>query len=209
MNLDSYRRMITKSRWPKFMGWKLPVIAQNCQTVFYLDTSSRPNKDVDFIAMLYETKKRVLESDIGFALPKHPRRSNIIDEFDKILLKNKDIKKNVDASLAWLEKQDKDFNEAKLYQNQYFMYDPTSKNWQKLTEFFWNRYSMEKDSWRDQPLLSYCIHYLKLVPLPLKPKLLRFAKDASGHAGHKYSEKDDGPQHLISLGKNKVSESSS
>ena len=198
--------MITKSRWPKFMGWKHPVIAQNCKTVFYLDTSSRPKDGVDFVDMLNELKERVLKSDIGFAIPKHPKNANITSEFDRILLMKKDIKKNVDASLAWFKKQDKDFNKTPMYQNQYFMYDPTSKNWQKLTEYFWSRYSMEEDSWRDQPLLSYCLHYFKFVPLSLKPNLLRFSRADSGHAGHNYSEKDDGPQHLISLGKNKASE---
>jgi hypothetical protein len=144
----------------------------------------------------------------SFAIPKHPFSANIIKEFELILRFRKDIKKNVDASLAWFKKQDKDFNKAPVYTNQYFMYaDPTtSKNWQKRTEYFWSRYSMEEDSWRDQPLLSYCLHYFKFVPLSLKPNLLRFSRADSGHAGHEYSEKDDGPQNLISLGKNKASE---
>jgi hypothetical protein len=200
--------MITKSRWPKFMGWKHPVIAQNCKTVFYLDTSSRPKKGVDFVDMLNELKETVLKSDIGFAIPKHPKSATITSEFDRILLKKKDIKKNVDASLAWFKKQDKDFNKAPVYTNQYFMYaDPTtSKNWQKRTEYFWSRYSMEEDSWRDQPLLSYYLNYFKFVPLSLEPNLLKFSRRDFGHGGNTYSEKDDGPQHLISLGKKKASE---
>ena len=184
------------------MGWKHPVIAQNCKTVFYLDTSSRPKRHVDFVKMLNETKRRVLESDIGFAIPKHPLSSNIAAEFENILRKKKDIKKNVDASLAWLKKQDKDFNRAKVYQNQYFMYDPTSKNWQNLTEYFWSRYSLEEDSWRDQPLFSYCLYYFNFVPVNLNPHLFGISNTAKGHEGHKYSEADDGHQKLASSSSN-------
>ncbi|KAL3920096.1 MAG: hypothetical protein SGARI_007031, partial [Bacillariaceae sp.] len=37
-----YRRFITKSRWPKFMGWQDPQL-QGCETVFYFDGHYQPN----------------------------------------------------------------------------------------------------------------------------------------------------------------------
>ena len=34
-----------------------------------------------------------------------------------------------------------------------------------MTDYFWKKYSQELDSWRDQPLFSYCVHHNKFTPI--------------------------------------------
>jgi hypothetical protein len=69
-------------------------------------------------------------------------------------------------------------------------YDPTNENFQKATEYFWNHYSLEEDSWRDQPLWSYTLSHFHLTPLKLGP-LFRQNGDRMGHKGHKYDATAD------------------
>ena len=190
--------MITKSRWPKFMAWQHPTIANNCKTVFYLDASSRPKDKSDFVELLHDLKAKVLSSEVGFAIPLRRGHglgfrlgSNIPTEFRAIKWYKKDIKKNIEASMAWLREQDDYDATIPVYQNTYFMYAPDSANWRKLiTECFWKRYSMELDSWRDQPLLTHCLHHFNFTPIALPGKGI-FRKEGMGHNSHRYAEKDD------------------
>jgi hypothetical protein len=55
---------------------------------------------------------------------------------------------------------------------------------------FWERYSLELDSWRDQPLWSYMIKKLNITQVPFPDnhqdffnKIIKFR----GHGGHRYS----------------------
>lgn len=191
--LDSlpYRRMITQSRVPKFMSWKHPVIRQNCKTVFYLDASSRPRSAAHFVSFLHDLQGKVMNSTVGFASPFHPKRNhNVISELRDILAERKDIKRNIDNSLAWFRNQSDFHDSVPVYANTYFMYSVTSTNWHTMMdECFWKRYSLELDSWRDQPLFSYCVYHLGLKPISFKYGILGAA--GLGHNGHQYGEADD------------------
>jgi hypothetical protein len=79
-----YGRMITQSRWQKFMVWKHPRMEANCKTVLYFDVSSRPRNGawLDYVA---ELVPKVLSSEVGLAMPKHPRSKIISQEFNAIL----------------------------------------------------------------------------------------------------------------------------
>ena len=67
--------MITMSRWPKFMAWKHPTIAKNCETVFYLDASARPDPKLalDMRSSLLNMYDGLMDSTIGFSMPIHPK----------------------------------------------------------------------------------------------------------------------------------------
>ena len=184
--------MITKSRVPKFMAWKYPVIEQNCKTVFYLDGVSRPDIENNFLPFLHDLKTKVLSSEIGFATPFHPKpKHNVKRGLSDILRLKKDIQKNIDASYAWFREQDDYHDTIPTFQNTYFMYSVTSQNWHKLmTDCFWKRYSQELDSWRDQPLFSYCVHHNKFTPIEF-PSTNIFKTFEMGFGGHQYSEKDN------------------
>ena len=139
-----YRRMITQSRWPKFMSWNHPIIDKNCKTVFYLDAATRPTS-ADFVSFLIDLSTTVLNSQEKFVVAPHPHSRSITQEFKAILRSRKDIAKNVDASMAWLKEQSDFKDETAIYQLTYFMFATHSVHWRNLTSFFWSHYSEEID----------------------------------------------------------------
>ena len=192
-----FRRMITQSRWPKFLAWKHPEVASNCKTVFYFDVSSRPCKKFpvnietfgsDTFQKFDKLVPEVISSESGVAAHRHSRPS-ITEEFKAILHSKKDIQKNVNASLAWMHSQEDFDDDAQIYRLTYFLYDPLNQEFRDAMEFFWQRYSQEKDSWRDQPLMAYTFHHFHIKPIHMDALLPCFGK--KGHKGHTYTEKDD------------------
>ena len=157
-------------RWPKFRAWEHPIIQQRCETVLYCDGSSAMLQPISTIVNL---AKKVKRSQQGWAqhdirIP----RDGITGEFDLILNNRKDIIPNVNASIAWLREQDDFVNDVQIYQNNYFIYAMNNKNVEMLTNFFWDRYAQELDSWRDQPLWAYTLHHFKFQPLiPERPMI--------------------------------------
>jgi hypothetical protein len=111
----SYRRYITQSRWGKFMSWKDPEM-QTCQTIFYFDGHFEPRKvSADVFRAEADSIRR---SKFGLAQIK--RGHSIMDEFQMILEKKKDIPTNVEASMNWLQAQP-DFNpQCTMYANCFF-----------------------------------------------------------------------------------------
>jgi len=185
-----YRRSITKSRWPKFMGWQHPEIAR-CQAVFYMDGFCGPKSKH---SQRYKNLARTIHlSKYGIAQNKHDKGGGAFQEFDRILHSNKDVRDNVEASKRWMQAQP-DFNaNCTLYANHYIGYDPNSVHWQQATTFFWDRYSQELDSWRDQPLWCYALDRLGIEPIHLGTfeALFRdYWKRMSKH-GHHYDKTAD------------------
>jgi hypothetical protein len=72
--------------------------------------------------------------------------------FKFIVSNKKELPANVNATMQWLREQP-DFKEKiPYYLNKYFAYDPLNPQYREVSTFFWDRYSLELDSWRDQPL---------------------------------------------------------
>jgi hypothetical protein len=162
-NFTQYKRHITQSRWPKFLGWKHPMIQNNnCQAVFYQDAYCRPREK--FAKKFKSIARQISESQYGIAQNLHEWGMGPIAEFDRILDKGKDTHSNVLASIAWLRSQP-DFKEnCTLYSNQYLAYDPSSVMFRKASQFLWDHYSLENDSWRDQPLWCYVLDKFNITP---------------------------------------------
>jgi hypothetical protein len=196
-----YRRFITKSRWPKFMGWKDKHL-QPCATIFYFDGHYQvvPANMYDFPTVAREIKN----TPTGLAQRPHPKGGTALSEFSRILLKHKDIPSNVEASVLWLQSQPDFDNRCKMYQNTFFGYDPKNPTWQAAVEFFWNRYSLEVDSWRDQPLWCYTLQHVGLTQPMMLPEegsngLFQKDKSRTGHNDHQYNEEADGKKSSESL----------
>ena len=163
-----YKRHITQSRWPKFLGWKHPLLQKHCPVVFYLDAYCRPKEKFTNKFKLIAQQLLAAPSDSltgGVAQNLHEWGMGPLVEFDRILEKGKDTPENVNASIRWLKSQP-DFNEScTLYSNQYLAYNPSNPTFQKLSQYFWDHYSLEEDSWRDQPLWCYVLHKFGVQPL--------------------------------------------
>ena len=183
-SLPNFRRRITQSRWPKFQGYHHPTIQSNCQTILYCDASSSIKYPMKTILKLASTVK---ESKEGLAQHLHKKgRKSISEEFEAILRLEKDNQVNVNASLEWFHAQPDFQNEMPIYENNYFLYDPDNSFVRNMTDFFWNRYSMEVDSWRDQPLWTYTLFHHGFSPLVPNVKLLvsDTKRQYGGHAGY-------------------------
>jgi len=183
-----YRRLITQSRWGKFMSWKDPEI-QGCKTVFYFDGYFAPqNNPSGFLHM----SAAIHDSEVGFAQVNHPfdKHRTPLQEFEGILELKKDIPSNVEKSIEWLNAQPDFYNNCTLYANWYFGFDPTNSDFQQATQFFWDHYSQEEDSWRDQPLWCYTLGHFHLRPIPMQP-LFHMHLTRMGHKGHRYDKGSD------------------
>jgi hypothetical protein len=112
----TYRRFITQSRWGKFMAWKDPE-TKACRTIFYFDGHFRPDRSPRRFADL---AKQIRGSEFGLAQRPHTSKPSAIGEFDAILRFKKDITKNVNASIEWLQAQPDFYNNCTLYHNASF-----------------------------------------------------------------------------------------
>jgi hypothetical protein len=76
-------------------------------------------------------------------------------------------------------------------------YDPSNPRFQEASSFFWDRYSQELDSWRDQPLWSYTLYHFNITPVVLFDKnhrrkmFLMLPASTKGFGGHIHDESND------------------
>jgi hypothetical protein len=70
-------------------------------------------------------------------------------------------------------------------------YDPNNEHFRKSAEFFWNRYSIEEDSWRDQPLWCHTLERFHVKPIIIGNRLFQANKRRMGHNGHTYGAAQD------------------
>lgn len=183
------RRFITQSRWAKFLAWKHPGM-QLCQGVVYMDAWIKPS---DNASEWRDIVTKIRNSKSGLMQYRHSRQGPL-DELSAILAAKKDIKRNVDASASWLTHQN-DFDErSPVYINTFFGYDPSNPRYQLVSQAFWDRYSLELDSWRDQPVWSYMLHKYRIKPVPFPSNattLFVLNSTLIGFAQHVYNASQD------------------
>lgn len=186
----TYRRKITHSRYGKFLGWKYPQIME-CRAVIYMDACIRPTQQQQLWRDIAETLEA---SDIGVMQDLHPKnRSGIFGEFLAIQRSEKDLSQNIVNSLKWMVSQP-DFDEnIPIYWNEQFGYNPKSEVFQELSQAFWDRYSEEVDSWRDQPLWAFMLHRYNVTPVswPEDETLWGRSRVDYGHNAHEYYSEND------------------
>lgn len=185
----TYRRTITHSRYGKFLGWKYSQI-QECKAVFYSDSYNRPTQNQTVWREIAHTLSSTSPGLMQIVNPKN--RSGIFGEFFAIQRSNKDIESNIIKSLKWMLSQSDFDPDIPIYLNEQFGYSPKSKIFQKVSQAFWDRYSQEVDSWRDQPLWAFMMHRYNVTPIPWPSNKLwgRSSKDY-GHNAHKYQTEED------------------
>jgi hypothetical protein len=186
----TYRRKITHSRYGKFLGWKYPQI-QECRAVIYMDSCIRPTQRQQ---LWRDVAEKLESSDVGLMQDLNPKnRSGIFGEFLAIQRSEKDLSHNIVNSLKWMASQP-DFDEnIPIYWNEQFGYNPKSEVFQELSQAFWDRYSEEADSWRDQPLWAFMLHRYKVEPIswPEDETMWGRSRDDYGHNAHEYYSEID------------------
>lgn len=213
-----YKRYITQSRWAKFMAWQDPQVYKvrcftssicsildvlnfhsttppfgsvQCQAVIYMDGFCSPKeKHSDLYKRL---ARAIFESEYGLFQNKHDLAKGPLDELDRILAKKKDIEKNVAASKTWLLAQPDFRPNSTMYVNTFLGYNPKNSHFQNASRFFWDHYSLEEDSWRDQPLWAYTLDRYGIVPTRLGTfeALFRQHFKRMARGAHRYNKKTD------------------
>ena len=97
------RRMITLSRYPKFLSWKEDFVMKYCPVVFYLDAASSFRSEVT-VDDFNKEKEIILQSEVGFQNNLYPVTS-LQNELNKIVKYKKDTESNVDATRSWIMSQ--------------------------------------------------------------------------------------------------------
>mmetsp|Transcript_52685 Transcript_52685/g.111928 ORF Transcript_52685/g.111928 Transcript_52685/m.111928 type:complete len:209 (-) Transcript_52685:60-686(-) len=187
------RRMITQSRWPKFMGWQHPLIHNNCENIFYLDSSARPKTHDEygrplpgFVSTLQRYSTKVKHSKVGFAIPVHPKARTVSSELPAITEFGKDTAEHIEATSQWFHQQADYQDNIPIFQLTYFMYNVESVHWRNVSNFFWSHYSKEVLIWRDQPLFAYSLHHLDCGSEYMENDLFR--NERTGFGGHLYNK---------------------
>lgn len=188
-----YQRQITQSRWPKFLGWKHPKLA-NCEAIFYGDAYLlNPIQAPWWLDM---AKMLVSSSEKHFLMQQRQVGSYGGGPEKEMYLTAKTGKADKqlnDKTLQWFQNQS-DFNPlSPVYKNALFGYDPKNERFRNLTEHFWQVYSKEELTWRDQPFWSYFLWSHHVEPYILKkPISIPLGPSARlGFQGHTYSQKQE------------------
>ena len=203
----NFSNHIIESRYAKFLGWKFSEIQDSCRVAIYIDgiykTSDRPD-------VFMKVADHVLNKPSN--LPAHQRpgwmqfvhnlkRKGPLGELKAIEVLKKDTSEHVQQTADWLYSNvPKDVANATewldsipIYLNTWIAYNPTSLNFQRVTEDFWSVYSRGIMSWRDQPIWAFFVHKHGKTPLVFpgrKKTYFKLQGKAIGFGDHTYVKQD-------------------
>jgi hypothetical protein len=179
-----YQRMITQSRWPKFMGWKHPALSKNSTTITTTTTTNgqliqsniKPHCQVIFYGDAYllnpinetfwqDVAQTIYQSDVGLMQHAQQAVQNIAHEIHKNIRLGKLSPETGGITNRWLRQQSDFHGRIPVYKNALFGYAPHNVKFQQMATDFWNEYSKEVGSWRDQPYWAYFLHHHHMTPL--------------------------------------------
>ena len=168
-------RTITQSRYPKFLPWKHTDTLRMCPVIFYMDGFTLPNIDMNNSVNTNTTTnnanrfrhaaQQLKTHDYG--LGQYPKNDFTIEKLGKLNVNSrKDTKRNIQQTMNWIQNQTDYKSSASrrrqqqpphVYLNRYIGIDPHNKKYQQLSQSFWNVYSKEDGTYRDQLLWSYFV----------------------------------------------------
>jgi hypothetical protein len=190
-----YQRMITQSRWGKFLGWQHDAL-QDCQVVFY--------GDAYYLNPINETAwqfmaRQILQSKVGLMQAKQIGSNNKpvkgpVVELRKNARMGKVSWAMANATIDWLRNQSdyKPKGQTPVYKNALFGYNPNNPNFRNMVVDFWMEYSKERASWRDQPYWAYFLSKHQMTPLkfPIVPPPMGPGGER-GHNDHIYVQPEN------------------
>ena len=170
-----YKKNLTKSRYPKFMVWQyIKNIESNSSEffekkydiIFYCDGCYYPKKDID-----WEKYGNIIKNcESGILQTQHPHSHNIFKECDIVVEYKKDTKENMELTKKFFRDNNAPDN-CFMTENTAFGYDPNNKKLTDAFSDFWDIYSEEKLSHRDQPLWGYISWKHNIKPIIFNTQL--------------------------------------
>ena len=144
---------IRKSRYPKWMGREL--LHQEYDAIFYCDACYSPRSNADWISYT----EQLQNANFGFIQYLHGHKFGVGGELDYIVQKKKDTQINCDKTKKFLQNYDGavDLSNSFYVRNGAFGYDPNNELVKEIMTEFWNIYSKEDITFRDQPLWNFLL----------------------------------------------------
>jgi len=155
---------VRKSRYPKFMSWELlESLKKNYDVVFYCDAYFTPNIEKDWKELAREIK----DHNFGFTQEIHPHKKEVLSEMERIIKVRKDSEESIDKTKSFFKTYDPTIDLAliRAYTNTTFGYDFLNEKVRKITKEFWEIYTTEDITYRDQPLWNFLIFKNGYTPL--------------------------------------------
>lgn len=159
---------IIKSRYPKFMGWKLikEKVGKEYDIIVYCDCYLSPIKNIEWDII----GNYILKHPSGIMHDMHKRNS--YQELKAIVGARKDTKERCNKLDIFL-KANHFPNNVIMPENTVFIYDPKNKALTNAFTDFWNEYYPYEKSHRDQPLWSFILWKHNLKPIFKEYKFMR------------------------------------
>eukprot|EP00977_Amphora_coffeiformis_P009829 scaffold2257_cov169-Amphora_coffeaeformis.AAC.7 len=148
----------------KLMAWQHPATA-SCRTIFTMDGTFVP---VPMPKVWEDLDRRVHDSPGGLLLEHKPDNASITQTFDYIVKGKKDTEANANHTLTWLKSRPGYSDDIPCIFLNFVGYDPANILYQRLSLQFWQYYSTETLTLRDQPLFSYFVDLHKDEMKPAK-----------------------------------------
>lgn len=184
-----YQRTITQSRWAKFVPWQHNETSRICPVIFYMDGFTLPKASA---SALFQKAAKLIKAH-SYGLGQFPKRGSRILKLAKGLVQEgKDTAANVNYTITWLQSQPDFRKSCTVYLNRHIGIDPRNPQYQRLSSYFWELYSAETGSWRDQLLWCYVVDKFQAQPVNLHQEiapmkhLFEEHRDRMGYNGHTY-----------------------
>lgn len=181
------KRNVTKSRYAKFMITDyFRQQGLDYDMVVYCDGIYVPNVDFDWTK--FQTKLKDIK---GLKLAQYTHKNNFVSELKLIQKIGKDSATNCAKTLQYFKKNYGRHISAPIFTNTFLIYEPKCPIFQKLTQQFWDIYSTEELTFRDQPLWAILLQSNGYKPSIIKTPAKRIFKKTGkrGFNGHKYAKK--------------------
>ena len=146
------RNNVFKSRYIKFMGWKYikEILKKDYDVIFYCDAIYSPST----IKNWEELAIKIKNNESGLLQKLHPMRTDPYKECFNCVRCGKESKENMDKMVNYLRKVGAK-EKKQIYENTSFGYDPNNKKITDAYTEFWDIYTENKFTYRDQPLWGW------------------------------------------------------
>lgn len=170
-NLSSNTR---KSRYPKFMSWELlESMGKNYDVVFYCDAYVVPNTNMRRPIQSWNkiTSDIMDEKTFPFMQKKHQRtdvcKGGIMAECKYIVECLRDTTESIQKTINFFQNYDPsvDLQYPQYFENTVFGYKFNDKTIRDFTRKFWEIYTKEDITYRDQPLWNFLLLKYDYKPL--------------------------------------------
>ncbi len=161
-----YRRMVTKSRYLKFMAFEyFQNHGMSYELIAYCDGFMSPRTNIDWLGM-----SKHFRSD-RLRLIQSAHNNKLDRELKDIVARKKDSATSIARTKKYICGINPTYLGRRIYDNIAFIYDPRDKNLQRVFRELWRVYSCERYTFRDQPLWALTLFRQRKQPVVMGQRL--------------------------------------